>query len=94
MEGDGSVDRFYKAYRNISREIGVSLADESDKDKAFSASHCGKVLGIDYNLKKWVWRIPEDKLVPLLWILEEIINNSLVEDHLAMSLNGKLNHYM
>ena len=28
MEGDGSVDRFYKAYRNISREIGVSLADE------------------------------------------------------------------
>ena len=94
MEGDGSVDRFYKAYRNISGEIGVSLADESDKDKAFSASHCGKVLGIDYNLKKWVWRIPEDKLVPLLWILEEIINNSLVENHLAMSLNGKLNHYM
>ena len=44
--GDGTVNRFYKAYRDISSEIGISLADESDIDKAFSASDGGKVLGI------------------------------------------------
>merc|ERR1711954_400660 len=53
-EGDGSVDRFYDAYRLICSEIGVSLADESDKDKAFRASHTGTVLGISYDLKRWV----------------------------------------
>ena len=93
-EGDGSVDRFYKAYRQICQEIGVSLADESDRDKAFSASHYGKVLGIEYDLRRWVWRIPQDKLTPLLWMLEEVVENTHIENHLAMSLNGKLNHYM
>ena len=93
-EGDGSVDRFYKAYRQICQEIGVSLADESDRDKAFSASHYGKVLGIEYDLRRWVWRIPQDKLTPLLWMLEEVVKNTHIENHLAMSLNGKLNHYM
>ena len=93
-EGDGSVNRFYEAYRSISSELGISLADESDRDKAFRATHSGKVLGIEYDLKRWVWKIPEEKLNPLLWLLQEIIKRKEVENHLAMSLNGKLNHYM
>ena len=68
-EGDGSVNRFYEAYRSISSELGISLADESDRDKAFRATHSGKVLGIEYDLKRWVWKIPEEKLNPLLWLL-------------------------
>ena len=93
-EGDGSVDRFYDAYRHICSEIGVSLADESDKDKAFRASHTGTVLGISYDLKRWVWRLPKDKLTPLLWNLKEVKESDTIENQLAMSLNGKLNHYM
>ena len=36
-QGDGTVTRFYKAYRKICTDIGISLADESDVDKAFPA---------------------------------------------------------
>ena len=54
-EGDGTVARFYKAYRDICEAVGISLADESDPDKAFNSSHVGKVLGIMYDLKQWRW---------------------------------------
>ena len=49
-QGDGTVTRFYKAYRKICTDIGISLADESDVDKAFPASRVGKILGISYDL--------------------------------------------
>ena len=45
-KGDGSVGKFYKVYREICKEVGVSLADEADPDKAFNVSKQGKVLGI------------------------------------------------
>ena len=44
-QGDGSVYQFYLAYIAICDEVGVSLADGTDPDKAFPASHFGKVLG-------------------------------------------------
>ena len=47
-EGDGSFNRFYRAYRDICDEIGIKLADEADADKAFSATHEGKVLRITW----------------------------------------------
>ena len=92
--GDGTVNAFYDAYRSVSDTVGVSLADESDPDKAFRASHEGKVLGITYDLERWVWRLSQDKLIPLLWMLKEVADSSQVENSLAMSLNGKINHYM
>ena len=48
--GDGTVSQFYKAYRQVAARVGVSLADESDVDKAFNATHHGKVLGITYDV--------------------------------------------
>ena len=93
-EGEGYVSRFHGAYRSICSKVRISLADESDRDKAFRATNTGKVLGIAFDLNRWVWRIPEEKLNPLLGTLQEIIENKEVENHLAMSLNGKLNHYM
>ena len=41
-EGDGSVDRFERAYRDIASRVGVSLADGTDPEKAFSATHTGR----------------------------------------------------
>ena len=43
-EGDGSVNQFYDAYRTVADIKGVSLADETDEDKAFRATHRGKYL--------------------------------------------------
>ena len=93
-KGDGTVNRFYKAYRDIAKKVGVSLADESDADKAFSASGSGKVLGITYNLENWTWSLSEDKLNPLLLELQAIVEKDISENKAIMSVNGKLNHYM
>ena len=93
-EGDGSVRRFYKAFKDICEYIGVLLADETDPDKAFPATHTGKVLGISYDLKRWVWFLTDDKLVPLLLSLAEVCDNKTVRNGGMMTLNGKLNHYM
>ena len=94
MAGDGSVSRFYLAYREVAEKVGVSLAEESDVDKAFSATPCGKVLGVMYDLRRWVWWLSDDKLVPLILMLVKVRDSEVVENGFMMSLNGKLNHYM
>ena len=94
MEGDGSVDSFYRAYRRVGLELGVSLAEESDRDKAFATTHWGKVLGIMYDLRRWVWWLSEDKLVPLVLLLGRLRDAVEVDNGFMKSLNGKLNHYM
>jgi hypothetical protein len=92
--GDGTVQNFYVKYREVAARVGVRLADESDPDKAFSATHTGKVFGISYDLKRWVWWLSEDKMVPLLLSLAEVRDSKEVENRLMQSVNGKLNHYM
>ena len=93
-QGDGTVTNFYKCYRDVCNFIGVSLADEEDKDKAFSSSTSGKVLGISYDLERWTWWLSEDKLTPLVLMLAEVRDKEEVENGHMMSLNGRLNHYM
>ena len=92
--GDGTVGKFYDTYRQIAEELGVRLADESDKDKAFRSSNEGKVFGISYDLQRWVWWISEDKLLPILSALQEVVGCDRIENGQIMSINGKLNHYM
>ena len=72
----------------------MSLADESDKDKAFGSTHIGKVLGIMYDLKDWVWWLSEDKLIPLILMLAKVRDSKVIDNSHMLSLNGKLNHYM
>ena len=39
--GDGDTDtiwKFDKAYRDVAKEVGISLADRSDRDKSFAPS--------------------------------------------------------
>ena len=93
-EGDCTVQHFYNAYREVAARVGVLLADESDVDKAFGATHTGKVLGITYNLQSWTGWITDDKLSPLLNMLGTIVASEVVSNGLMLSLNGKLNHYM
>ena len=45
-QGDGTVTKFEQAYREIADKVGVSLADGSDPEKAFSCTSKGRVLGI------------------------------------------------
>ena len=93
-EGYGSVQSLNKAYRGLCSKVGVSLADESDPDKAFNASHVGKVLGIMYDLREWRWWLSPDKLVPILELLYTVSEAKEVKNRDMMTLNGKLTHYM
>ena len=93
-QGDGSVRRFYLCYRQLAEEIGVLLADESEPDKAFNVASSGLVLGIMYDLVSWQWWLPDEKLVPLVWMLASIRDSEVVKNCVMLSVNGKLNHYM
>ena len=70
------------------------LADESDPGKAFNTSPTGVVLGVEYDLDRWQWWLPENKLVPLVLKLAAIRDSDSVKNSVMLSVNGKLNHYM
>ena len=92
-QGDGSVTGFEQSYRSIATKTGVSLADGSDPEKAFSATHSGRVLGISYDLENWRWWLADDKLVPLLHMMRKVSVSNEVSNSFMMSLMGKINHY-
>ena len=93
-DGNGTVRQFNNKYREICNKVGISLADESDPDKAFDATHKGKVLGIMYDLKKWIWWLSEDKLIPIINLLTRVSEGATITNGQMMTLNGKLNHPM
>lgn len=53
---------FYQTYKRICSDIGVSLAEEDDPDKAFPPSTRGQMLGIHFDSVKWIWWLSEDKI--------------------------------
>ena len=58
-KGSLELRRYYKRYREIAKDVGISLADESKPEKAFPPSVVGKVLGITYDLEAWSWNMDE-----------------------------------
>ena len=89
----GYVGEFEDNFRYICKEVGVSLADTSDKDKAFGPSSEGVILGIHYDLSRWTWRIPEDKADKILILLHDFKNSTAFPVRSLESLAGKLTHY-
>ena len=88
-----TIYNFYQDYRGICERVGISLADTTDKDKAFGPSPRGVVLGIYYDLEKLQWHIPKEKADRLLSLIWDAIHcNSMSYGTLA-TLVGKLNHY-
>ena len=51
--GSELLRRYYLRYREIAARIGVSLAGEENKSKAFGPSTEGEVLGLDYDTMRW-----------------------------------------
>ena len=45
--------RYYLAYRAIAVRIGVSLASETNRSKAFGPSTSGEILGLNYDTLAW-----------------------------------------
>ena len=56
------LENFYRTYCAICKDIGISLADTADPDKAFSPTTKGQMLGIDFDTDKWIWWLSTKKL--------------------------------
>lgn len=83
----------YSATREVCVDIGVKLASEDEPEKAFPPSKQGTILGLDYSINSWQWRLnPQkaDRIVELLYLL---IEEDTVRNDQVKKLLGKLNHY-
>ena len=60
-QGDNTVAKFEQSYRDIASKVGVSLADGSDPEKAFSATHESKTSRCPYvyTLAKAIYDVGE-----------------------------------
>lgn len=84
---------FYQAYREVCSRVGVSLASEEDPDKAFPPSSSGAVLGLEYNVKEWLWKIPDNKFSYVMETLFDIVEGKTITMERCQALVGRLNHY-
>ena len=85
--------RYYVKYRELAAKVGVSLASEDNKSKAFGPSTVGEVLGLDYDSEKGRNWIPQDKSARLIRELCEIMDMKGATNEDWMKVSGKLNHY-
>ena len=86
-------EEFYLSYRQTCEEVGVRLAPEGDKDKAFPPTCEGTILGIEYNTEAWKWRMPEAKASYMLETLYKITDGLPVTNEEVLKLVGRLQHY-
>ena len=92
--GTGSVGRFYECFRSVCKKVGVSLADEADREKAFGPSRAGVVLGINFDLVRMTWSMPEKKANRTLALLWRVLRGRGGSRKELESLIGKITHYM
>jgi hypothetical protein len=87
------LDKFYKAYRQVALQVGVRLAPEEDKEKAFAPCHEGTVLGVTYNTLEWTWAIPQDKLMRFARQLRLVMSVDQMRQGEIWSVAGRVMHY-
>ena len=80
-------------YRELAARLGVSLASEENRSKAFGPRQVGEVLGLDYDTERWKNWIPQDKSDRLIRELCEIMDMKGARNEDWMKVAGKLNHY-
>ena len=64
---------FVKTHRAICQRVGVKLAPETDKEKAFSCETRGTVLGVIYDSISWSWNLDSEKIKILLHLLYDMV---------------------
>ena len=94
LHGTGVVGRFYDNFRRICSTVGIRLASDDDKTKAFGPCRRGLVLGIWYDLPSLTCAIPEDKADSMLLLLWEAKTTGCLSYQKLLSMIGKITHYM
>ena len=71
-------------HRSVCQRVGVKLAPETDKEKAFSCETRGTVLGVIYDTNRWTWNLDSEKVKIMLHNLYDMMNSPLVTNEVAM----------
>merc|ERR1712215_499851 len=85
--------KFVSTHRSICDRVGIRLAPETDKEKAFSCETAGTVLGVKYDTVTWSWNIDSEKLKCILHVLYDMSVSESVTNATALSISGKIVHY-
>ena len=88
----GWCEEFSKNYTQVCESLCVPLAAECPlKEKAFVNSPVGKVLGIEFNADKLLWRLPSDKRVDYLIAILNYLQNDCQDEEKTEEILGKIN---
>ena len=87
------MENFVTTHRATCARVGVKLAPETDKEKAFSSETSGTILGVHYNTVTWSWIIDCEKVKVILHMLYDMVEAESMTNREAMSLCGKIVHY-
>jgi len=92
-KNSGWCEEFSSKYKNLCNEINMKLApDCSLKDKAFTCSTYGKVLGIEFNSENLTWTLPLGKRELALKAVKNAIESVSMNLKNMQKLMGRLNH--
>ena len=91
------MEDFIKTHRDTCARVGVRLAPETDKDKAFSCETSGTILGVQYDAVTWSWNIDCEKVKIILHMLYDMAEAESVTNGEACQYVVKLSttpHYL
>ena len=67
------MENFVRTHRAVCDRVGVKLAPETDKEKAFSCETSGAVLGVKYDTQTVSWNLDSEKVKCILHILYDML---------------------
>jgi len=87
-------EKFASSYRNLCKQIGITLAPNCDKSiKAFEKSTVGTVLGIRFDTNRLTWSLSLDKRIKLLNRISKPMQGLPMSLHDVQELVGSLNDF-
>jgi hypothetical protein len=91
--GSTEAKEFAGVYRRVANQLGIQLAAECpEKDKAFTDSTWGTVLGIIFDTEILSWRMPPHKVEELLVSAGNFIKAGNVSLEETQKVAGRINH--
>ena len=84
---------YFQAYRSVCDRLGVKISPVDNSEKSFESSQRGEVLGIVFDSRKMVWRLPERKWRKLVSLVRGLcFREEALSTHEWEVVTGKLNN--
>jgi hypothetical protein len=87
-------ENFTNAYKATCQDLNIRLAEDCPrKEKAFSNSTSGTVLGIQFDTQKLQWKLADKKIDDILYDIHEFQSSGSVSLEQTEKLAGRLTHF-